>query len=270
MPLSRLEQITFSAIQFLDAFNKTSGFTVGLPAYIQSAESNSALCLSNFSFNDKEDDEHCIRHFFRVLHQVFPTLWRLTFFDLSVELPVPLTDPLDDKFNIKIQRLTFRDVSTTFFGRFYSSINAAVLRTDIINCSIPVIQQKIRGLLHVENVPPSNASHDRSLQNILSAWTGLFLEVWSCPTFNDDVLAELSSTADGSIVAPELVDFQLQDCDNFSPSAMRRFLQFRADMKAPLKRLWVKGRCPKLSDEDREWFAVQETEVLWVGNERQA
>ncbi|KAF8900274.1 hypothetical protein CPB84DRAFT_1779252 [Gymnopilus junonius] len=266
-PLGAFQKIALSALTLIDVV----GLYSTEPKEDRRKDNFSAY-VSNHAFISDDKDEYSLRRFLTSLPQAFESTWRLTLHNVSISGALPGPEALAPRESrITTQRLTLYSLCDEFMAQFYSEIEVATMRTDIINCKIPPIQQTIRGTLHLDSIPSSDESDDRSLQNVLATWQGFFLEVKSCHSFNDLLLSELfsslSSSGTASKLAPELRTLRIRDCTNFSPSAMRQFLQSRSDMNVPLGRLNVAGRCPRLSTEDREWFLQQETVVDWADDE---
>jgi hypothetical protein len=89
--------------------------------------------------------------------------------------------------------------------------------------------------------------------NILRFWSGRHLILEHCPGF-DDAFLETMCLSGGNCTAVKSLD--AWDCSNFSVPALKRLVESResADWCPALEGLYIAGRCPSFSPEDRLWF----------------
>jgi hypothetical protein len=108
---------------------------------------------------------------------------------------------------------------------------------------------------------------NQDLSPLLRRWTGHMLHVSDCPRFDDIALNMMSSVENGVFTcAPHARDLSIQNCPNFSFSALRRLVQSRLHLPSHfdhaeptptrLRGVLVLGNVPSLSQEDRSWFVA--------------
>jgi hypothetical protein len=106
---------------------------------------------------------------------------------------------------------------------------------------------------------------NQDMAPLLRLWNGRDLDIIGCPSFNDVVLHLMSSMEGGAFICAKYVQqLSIQNCPNFSISALQQLVESRLDYPndyhyhslTPTKfdSISLQGNVPSVSQEDRAWF----------------
>ncbi|KDR72112.1 hypothetical protein GALMADRAFT_774945 [Galerina marginata CBS 339.88] len=254
------------------------------------------LTVSHFTF--LPHGNYTLEKLISLLSQL--DLARISFRDLSLS---PFHDaqsaPSTGTSHPKVSSIHFENVSRDFISHFYSLAPITVFhQLSFERCSIPTITDvlnvqtlKLKGI--IDNDDDHSEGQASSLRHIISAWRGIHLIIDTCPSFDDALLAwmgsEIEFTSIGSsdsnpnkvysaFPARGIVNLTIQDCSNFTPSALQQLVKKRntvtplpltpaaenqgREQDAPIRHLSVFGKVPSLSEEDTRWFGGNSKDMV--------
>lgn len=176
--------------------------------------------------------------------------------------------------------VTLESVSADFIASLFALVNVSPWVLTIERCSLP---EETPGstscTLILKNIPHNPVQSSSGTTNFglfLAKWSGWIVEIYSCPSFDDDLLYFLATSR---YFKPDEVS--LTDCCDFTPHVFQKYIEIRnkslspdsykSDIHVrPFIRLYVQGRCPVLSLEDKKWFRMNTCaeflDVYWDDN----
>jgi len=210
------------------------------------------LCISHFTF--PRYGQYSLPEFTSFLSKA--AMGSVRFRNLSLAYTYDDSEPQPD-FTYRIGGDShFRAVSKDFIAHLDATADFCGNQSlSFAACEIPELKlNQFANYLTLTNIIDDNES--RSLRHILKFWAGGDLTIDSCPSFDDTLLSWITLS---NMVPPIYPTYlRIYNCDNFSPRVLREFLDVHSDASfAALLGgvdLYVRGRHPVLSDEDRRWF----------------
>ncbi|KDR67615.1 hypothetical protein GALMADRAFT_257842 [Galerina marginata CBS 339.88] len=192
----------------------------------------------------------------------------------------------DQPYEFSCEHMEFDSVSKGFLSHFYDIVNLHANESQTFrNCEVPVVRQVHYGCeLTLENIMDDNG---RSLRNILGAWSGIHINISSCPSFNDTLISWLGTEveyayADSPPIGGQEEDdlilhysnrftfsrrgfrtfpaegiewLSVHDCSNFTSGTLREFIVARNNASIPMTK---NGLLPKNGlDSSQKGFDVE-------------
>ncbi|KAF9220760.1 hypothetical protein BS17DRAFT_786488 [Gyrodon lividus] len=155
-----------------------------------------------------------------------------------------------------LHNVAFEKLASTDLKDIHSIIQGMSLSSTVITeCTVNTLTNvNIVECLKFERM---NVLQD--LRIVLDAWFGTLLALHDSPCVDDHFFREMCRDLGGPVsylAAPHLGEVKITNCDMFSVSALRDFIEARRSSHSA-RRIWsleVTGRGPAITVEDTEWF----------------
>jgi hypothetical protein len=226
------------------------------------ADIDVSLSISHFRSSDTPGGRLTIRDAFLFFtHNI--SLSSLELIDVEFdELDAPIDDislAYSPVSSILISHLSSR-MTAAILSCFYDAIlqfyDAHLKWVSITSCPLDAVENApIADGLMLDSIPSTDG-----LCRYLSSWSGVWLYIQNCHTFNNEVLDFLGSMYDHDDGTPsqlclsDLREISLHECTNFSISALKQMIRARQQKKGGPSTLNISGRAPRISKEDEDWF----------------
>ena len=254
-----LERLSIDAKTFMTA---ASQFSLRWYDLIASATSVAGLTLeiSRHTFLGETDDgpnARSLSQFFHYLAEL-PLVNILTLRDLSADPCATNSNLVTLKQPLAAVHFEGTNLSRNFLSAFFKAFDLPEDEATFVGCAFPSNSSMESSWGLTLKLLPMNSRFERCFQ----VWRGDELTIDRCPGFNDDtldILSEISGYED-CCHASRVRSLTILNCRNFSYQALKELVLRRKcmapilDFVEEIEMLAVRGKVPRITKEELEWF----------------
>jgi len=225
------------------------------------------LEISRHTFLGETDDgpnAQSLSQFFHYLAEL-PLVNILTLRDLSADPCATKSNLVTLKQPLAAVHFEGTNLSRKFLSAFFKAFDLPEDEATFVGCTFPSNSSMESSWGLTLKSLPMNSRFERCFQG----WRGDELTIDRCPGFNDDtldILAEISGYED-CCYASRVRSLTILNCRNFSYQALKELVLQRKrmapilDFVEEIKMLTVRGKVPRITKEELEWFEGNVTTV---------